>query len=160
MAEVVTEKKPKKASKSDQTYYEGIGRRKSAVARVRIYLTKKGSATIGDKVYKGGDFIVNTKPIQVVFVTKSSQLICMKPLVVADAATQYVVSATTIGGGPTGQVDAISHGLARALALVPSSDLKSKLRIAGLLTRDSRIRERRMVGTGGKARRVKQSPKR
>lgn len=160
MAEPVKEKKPRKASKSEKTYYEGIGRRKSAVARVRIYLVKKGATTIGDKAYKAGDFVVNSKPLASVFVAKSLQLLCMKPLVVTDASAQYVVSATTVGGGPNGQVEAVSHGLARALAQIPSADLKYKLRVAGLLTRDSRIRERRKVGTGGKARRVKQSPKR
>lgn len=160
MAEVEKTVKPKKATKTDITYYEGVGRRKSAVARVRAYSVKKGVATVGATSYKAGTFLVNGKSIEKVFGGKSDQIDCMRPLRVTDSMELYVVSAKTIGGGISGQVDAISHGLARALVNIPSADLKTKLRADNLLTRDSRVRERRKVGTGGKARRVKQSPKR
>lgn len=64
------------------------------------------------------------------------------------------------GGGKKGQLGAIIHGLARAIEKTDKETLRPILKKAGLLTRDSRTRERRKVGTGGKARRVKQSPKR
>jgi len=64
-----------------------------------------------------------------------------------------------LGGGSTGQLEAIRHGLSRALVKVDETN-KSKLREYGLLTRDPRTRQRRHVGMGGKARRKKQSPKR
>jgi len=160
MAEATKETKPKKTIKSDQTYYEGVGRRRTAVARVRAYILKKGNAVIGENTHKGGSFIINNQPIEKIFCVIADQLECKKPLVVADSLNQYVVSVRVSGGGVSSQVEAIAHGLARALTCFPSADLKSKLRIEGLLTRDSRTRERRKVGTGGKARRLKQSPKR
>lgn len=160
MAETVKAVKPKKATKSDMTYYEGVGRRKSAVARVRIYPVKKGVAVIGGVSHKTGEFLVNGKSIEKVFGMKSDQIECKRPLLVTESGELYIVSAKTYGGGTSSQVDAISHGLSRALVCIPSSDLKTKLRTENLLTRDSRVRERRKIGTGGKARRVKQSPKR
>lgn len=160
MAEEAKTQKPKKAAKSNVTYYEGVGRRKTAVARVRVYSTKKGTVVIGETTYKAGSFVVDSKPLHEVFLSKAHQIDCMRPLVVSDAASQYVVLVKVYGGGLSGQVDAISHGLARALVTIPSQDLRLKLRTEGLLTRDSRTRERRMVGTGGKSRRLKQSPKR
>lgn len=160
MAEEVKTPKIKKTAKSSTTYYEGVGRRKTAVARVRVYSTKKGSAVIGDTTHKAGSFIVDGKPLEHVFLSKAHQIGCKQPLIVSEAVDQYVVLVKVYGGGLSGQVDAISHGLARALTTIPSEDLKLKLRVAGLLTRDSRTRERRMVGTGGKSRRLKQSPKR
>lgn len=160
MAEEVKAPKTKKASKSTATYYEGVGRRKSAIARVRIYLTKKGSVVLGETTHKGGTFIVNGQPLEKEFISLADQMLCKKPLVVCDSVDLYVVTVKSLGGGRTGQVDAISHGLARALVQIPAADLRHKLKAEGLLTRDSRIRERRMVGTGGKSRRLKQSPKR
>lgn len=160
MTEAIKETKTKKTTKSDQTYYEGVGRRRTAIARVRAYILKKGNAIIGDSTHKAGSFLVNGKPIEKVFVLVSDLAECRKPLVVADSLNQYVISAKVSGGGVSSQVEAIAHGLARALTCFPSIDLKSKLRIEGLLTRDSRTRERRKVGTGGKSRRLKQSPKR
>ncbi len=160
MADDAKTPKARKSTKSSNTYYEGVGRRKTAVARVRVFSTKKGSATIGETTYKAGSFMVDGKLLGDVFLSKADQMRCMRPLMVSDAVDQYVVLTKVYGGGLSGQVDAISHGLARALSTIPSQDLKLKLRVAGLLTRDSRTRERRMVGTGGKSRRLKQSPKR
>ena len=59
-----------------------------------------------------------------------------------------------------GQLDAVVHGIARALSLLDRDAYRAILKTAGLLTRDARAKERRKVGTGGKARRAKQSPKR
>ena len=69
-------------------------------------------------------------------------------------------SVVVAGSGKMGQLDAVVHGIARALALLDREAFRSILKSAGLLTRDARTRQRRMVGTGGKARRAKQSPKR
>lgn len=149
-----------KRSPKGPSYYEGLGRRKSSIARVRVFATKKGTVTIGDASHKGGTFTVNHKPLETVLTTQALQTICRKPLAVIDAVDQYVVFAQTSGGGSSSQAGAIVLGLARALAKIPSSDLHEKLRHADLLTRDPRTRERRMVGTGGKSRRIKQSPKR
>ena len=69
-------------------------------------------------------------------------------------------SVVVAGSGKMGQLDAVVHGLARALALLDRDAYRTILKSAGLLTRDSRTRQRRMIGTVGKARRTKQSPKR
>ncbi len=160
MAEEVKTPKVKKIAKQDLTYYEGIGRRKSGIARVRIYLPKKGSVVMGEVTHKAGTYIVNGKPLEKAFISKADQIVCKKPLLICDSVDQYVVIVKSLGGGITSQIGAITLGLARALVKVPSTDLRLKLKTEGLLSRDSRIRERRMVGTGGKSRRMKQSPKR
>jgi len=160
MAEEVKAPKTKKAAKQDLTYYEGVGRRKSAIARVRIYLPKKGSIIFKEVTYKAGAYIVNGKVLEKAFISKADQIVCRRPLVICDCVDQYVVMVQSLGGGISSQIGAIAHGLARALVQIPSTDLRLKLKTEGLLRRDSRIRERRMVGTGGKSRRLKQSPKR
>jgi len=69
-------------------------------------------------------------------------------------------SAVVTGGGPSSQLGAVVHGLARTLASFDRENFRHILKAAGLLTRDSRKRQRRQVGKGGKSRRAKQSPKR
>ncbi|EKD80605.1 MAG: 30S ribosomal protein S9 [uncultured bacterium] len=64
------------------------------------------------------------------------------------------------GSGKAGQLDAVVHGIARALSLLDREAYRGILKSAGLLTRDARAKQRRMIGTGGKSRRKKQSPKR
>lgn len=151
--------KPKKVA-STLSYYEAVGRCGEAVARVRAYITKKNVATVDKKEYKAGSFIVNAQELTKAFVTIPDQLNCQKPLKITESADRFVVSVKVKGGGTSGQVGAIIHGLSRALSLEPTGADRLKMRAAGLLTRDARTRERRMVGTGGKSRRLKQSPKR
>lgn len=122
-----------------------IGRRKRAVASVRL-IPGDGQITVNDKdvnVYFPG--LSAGKRIQLPFNTLS--------------LSKYSATVKVHGGGPTGQLDAVVLGLARSLSTI-KEDFKKSLRDAGLLTRDSRERQRRMIGTGGKARRRKQSPKR
>ncbi len=82
-----------------------------------------------------------------------------KPFEELDVVGKYFFTARVAGGGKQGQLDAVVHGIARALSKVKESH-RAPLKKAGLLTRDDRIRERRKMNTGGKARRAKQSPKR
>jgi small subunit ribosomal protein S9 len=147
-------------SKKEVTYFEGLGRRKSAIARVRVYLTKKGVATLGEKSYKAGTVLLNGNDLDTQYPNRADRTRILKPLAVTDSLERYVVTVKTVGGGRYGQIGAISQGLARALAAEPTGEMRVKLRNEGLLTRDPRARERRSVGTGGKARRIKQSPKR
>lgn len=162
MTENTKTPKPARSRRSSKTiaYYEGTGRRKSAIARVRVFATKKGSVMIGDTTYTGGTFLVENKDIKQVFNEQALQILCRRPLTVLEVDDQYVVFVKVRGGGNVSQTGAISLGLARALSQIPSADLREKLRAEDLMTRDSRTRERRMVGTGGKSRRLKQSPKR
>lgn len=148
-------------------YYEAIGRRKEAVARVRLYLVgsdktvsisnPKGEGTI--KI-KQGELFVNRKPIREIYSSKADESRFLTPLRTTDNADRFAISILVHGGGKTGQLDAIIHGLARAINKVNSDQYRPSLKKLGLLTRDARTRERRKVGTGGKARRKKQSPKR
>ena len=139
-------KKAVKASKS-KDYVYAVGRRKTATARVRLF-TKKG------------DLLVNQMPAGKYFPGERAKIMYLKPLVVTKTLGKFSFSAKVEGSGNSGQIGAVSHGLARALAKFNQDEFRPILKKHGLLTRDPRKKERTKVGTGGKARRKKQSPKR
>lgn len=122
-----------------------IGRRKSAIASVRL-------------VSGTGQITVNNVAIDKYFPGILAAQAFSRPFSVLNLS-KYDATIKVHGGGPAGQLDAAILGLSRALSTI-KLDFKTALRDANLLTRDSRERQRRMVGTGGKARRKKQSPKR
>lgn len=128
-------------------YISTVGRRKTSIARIRLHKGKE-------------QHIVNNLPIGQYFNFADSKILWNKPFQVTDTEGKYYVTAKVLGGGKHGQLDAYIHGVARALAKLNPDTFKVLLRKNGLLTRDSRARERRMVGKGGKSRRAKQSPKR
>jgi small subunit ribosomal protein S9 len=145
----------------DIKYYEGVGRRKSAVARVRLYIPGRDkTATINSLKIKAGNIYVNNKPIETCFSSIVDKKFYCLPLELTNNIDRFAISIQVVGGGKTGQLEAIVHGMAKALLLVDEDAYKPILRKYGFLTRDPRTRERRHVGTGGKARREKQSPKR
>jgi len=113
-------------------YYEGVGRRKSATARVRIYA---GS----------GSMIVNDKPLDEYFRRLGDMDELLKPLAVAGMQGRFDMTVKVNGGGVTGQTDAVKLGLARAL-LIYQPELRPAMRKAGLLTRDAREKERKKPG--------------
>ncbi len=145
----------------DLQYYESIGRRREAIARVRLYIMTKGKdVTIkGTKINKG-QIMVNGKSIEEVYPHDYEKQVILKPLRITDSDNRFAISVKTTGGGKNGQIEAIQLGLARSLCLIDKDTYKPLLKQEGLLTRDPRARQRRMVGKGGKARRAKQSPKR
>ena len=114
-------------------YYEGVGRRKESIARVRLM---SGS----------GKFVVNEKEAGAYF-TRLGDLndILMAFKACGEEAGKYDVTATVNGGGVTGQTDAVKLGLARALLKI-NADWTSSLRKFGLLTRDARVKERKKPG--------------
>jgi small subunit ribosomal protein S9 len=114
-------------------YYEGVGRRKESIARVRIM---SGS----------GQFTVNTKPVQEYF-TRYGDLdeILGTLQSVGEAREQLDISVVVSGGGVTGQTDAVKMGMARALLLM-NPEFRAALRKGGFLTRDPRIKERKKPG--------------
>lgn len=126
-------------------FYEGIGRRKRAIARVRLFAG-------------GGGFTVNEKPATEYFPVLGLLNQVMSPLKATQNEERFTVTALVKGGGPVGQSDAVSLGLARAL-LEADANFKNPLRKAGLLTRDSREKERKKPGLK-KARKAKQYTKR
>jgi small subunit ribosomal protein S9 len=150
---------PKKTK--DIQYYEGVGRRKQSVARVRLHLvTKDKLASVGDKKIKAGEILLNSQPIEKTFSSVADKEYYSLPLQLTDTGGRFAISIVVAGGGKKGQLDAVVLGLARALELVDKASFRPILKKEGLLMRDPRKKERRKVGRGGKARKMKQSPKR
>lgn len=135
------------ARKKKINYAYAVGRRRSASARVRLFKGK-------------GQNLVNEKPIGEYFPGVVAKAKWDRPFKLTDTTEKYFVTVKVIGGGKEGQLDAVTHATAKAFNALNREKFRQPLKKAGLLTRDSRIRERRKVGTGGKARRKKQSPKR
>lgn len=144
------------------TYYEAVGRRKRSVARVRLYLIKKSTTDVlvGKSKIKAGEIFINGKSIDETSFKEYKKKFLSIPLILTKNENRFAVSILVSGGGTTGQLDAMVHGIARALLVVDSEAYRLLLKTNGLLTRDPRKKETRKVGTGGKARRMKQSPKR
>lgn len=140
-------KSPKETEikKAKEKYYEAVGRRKNAVARVRLF---EGSKKI----------FINDKEYKKYFVLEEFQNIIEDPLKVAGLLNKFKVTIKVKGGGVRGQAEAIRHGIARALVKY-KKDLKKLLKSYGFLTRDPRVKERRKYGLK-KARRAPQWSKR
>lgn len=135
----------KTSSAKPKRFIEAVGRRKTAVARVRI--------TSGD-----GSAVVNSKGINEYFPIKRIQDKVLSPLTILKLTGDFSVSAKVSGGGVSAQAEAVRHGLARALAKKDEA-LAKPLRAAGFLTRDPRMVERKKYGLK-KARRSPQWSKR
>ena len=130
----------------DSKFISAVGRRKEAVARVRI-------------MAGNGQLIVNGKPVGEYFSGAIFQKKYQKPLDLTKASGKYTISVKVEGGGRVSQLEAVVHGIARALSKIDPA-LRVILKREGLLTRDARVKERRKFGLAGKARAKKQSPKR
>jgi len=117
---------------STATYHRGTGRRKCAIAQVRLF---SGS----------GNIIINGKPYQELFPLIDHRRMIEQAFMVTDTVGKYNVEVRVTGGGITGQAGAIKHGIARALVDL-SESFKSPLRQHGLLTRDPRVKERKKYG--------------
>ena len=130
---------------SKQPYFYGTGRRKSSVARVRVYA---GS----------GNITINGRDINDYFGLETLKLIVKQPLILTENSDKFDIVCTVAGGGVTGQAGAIRHGLSRALLQV-NAELRPVLKKAGFLTRDPRMKERKKYGLKA-ARRAPQFSKR
>lgn len=128
-------------------YVYATGKRRESSARVRLFKGK-------------GVNTVNGIPAFDYFPGKIMKILLERPFGVTETSQNYYFSAKVVGGGKMGQIGALVHGLARAIVKASPEKFRPPLKKAGLLTRDSRTRQRRMVGMGGKSRRAKQSPKR
>ena len=132
---------------SKKQYQYGTGRRKSSVARVRVYEGGTGS------------IIINGRDIDDYFGLETLKLIVRQPLVTTETLGKVDIVCTVKGGGVTGQAGAIRHGIARALLQYNSEELRPALKKAGFLTRDPRMKERKKYGLKA-ARRAPQFSKR
>ena len=120
------------AASKDQFYY-GVGRRKSAIARVRLYPGE-------------GKVTVNGKPSREYFGGRElHQTIMLEPMRVTGTADRFDVVVTVIGGGTSGQAGAVRHGISRALVRF-DEELRPTLKAGKFLTRDARVKERKKVG--------------
>lgn len=128
-------------------YVEAIGRRKTASARVRLYKT-------------AGDFIVNNLAAGQYFRgINHSPSKYNRPFDITETKGQYATTVIVKGSGISAQLEAVVHGISRALVMLDEAN-RIPLKKQGLLTRDDRMKETRKIGMGGKARRKRQSPKR
>ncbi|MDO8570097.1 MAG: 30S ribosomal protein S9 [Candidatus Daviesbacteria bacterium] len=125
---------------------QSVGRRKEAVARVRIF---EGKSPI----------LVNGKPINEVFAGMVNQRAYQKPFELTKTLGKYSATVKLVGGGTASGLGAVVHGISRTLAGM-STDNREILKRNGLLTRDARVKERRKYGHAHKARAMKSSPKR
>ena len=133
------------AKKSDNIVFQGTGRRKESIARVRLMAGK-------------GNITINGKSLDEYFGSEILKVIVNQPFAVTNTANKYDVIVKVIGGGYTGQAGAIRHGIARALNEA-NSEFRPALKSNGLLTRDPRMKERKKYGLK-KARRAPQFSKR
>jgi small subunit ribosomal protein S9 len=127
------------------TQYRGTGRRKTAVARVRL-------------VPGTGNITINNRSLTDYFGRPTLQLVVRSPLQIVGVESKYDVIARVHGGGLAGQAGAVRHGIARSLLLV-EDEMRKPLKVAGMLTRDPRMKERRKYGLK-KARKAPQFSKR
>ncbi len=134
-----------KGDKTEKIMFNGTGRRKKSIARVRI-------------LAGNGNITVNQKSIDEYFGTDILKVIVKQPLVATNTLDKYDVICTVTGGGFTGQAGAIRHGIARAL-LEANTEYRPVLKQNGFLTRDSRMKERKKYGLK-KARKAPQFSKR
>lgn len=141
--------KPKiqKEKKKSPSFYFAVGRRKTAVATVKLFIN--GS----------GEMSVNKKSIKEYFRGGLASYHYLLPFKVTDTLNRFTVEAKIEGSGLSGQLDALIHAISRALEKVDREKYRPLLKKQGLLTRDSRKKERKKPGLMG-ARKAKQSPKR
>ena len=131
---------------SKKKYFYGTGRRKSSVARVRVYENGTGSV------------IINGRDINDYFGLETLKLVVNQPLVAADLVGKVDLVVTVTGGGVSGQAGAIRHALSRALVTL-NPEYRATLKAAGFMTRDPRMKERKKYGLKA-ARRAPQFSKR
>ena len=130
-----------KLDKQGRAY--ATGKRKNAVARVWV---KPGI----------GKIVINTREVEIYFARPVLRMLIQQPLVASNRSGQYDVTCTVSGGGLSGQAGAVRHGIARALLEVDANH-RAALRAEGLLTRDSRMRERKKYGQPGARKRFQYS---
>jgi small subunit ribosomal protein S9 len=145
-ARVHRSKPVQETQKELKNYYEAVGRRKTAIARVRF--SPKGD----------GGFSVNEKTLEQYFLDFDLQRIIKEILTKAEISDKFSISARVRGGGIHAQAEAIRHGIARTLVMF-DAELRKKLKKSGFLTRDPRMRERKKFGLK-RARRAPQWSKR
>ncbi len=153
--ETEEEERPEKTPSGAEKYYESVGRRKEAVARIRVYTRKSTDSQVSDDKAL---ITIDGKPYYEYFKDPRLQSVVESPLKKLKSLNRFKATIKISGGGIRGQADAIKLGLSRALVLF-DANFSKKLRKAGFLTRDARVKERRKYGLK-KARKAGQWAKR
>jgi len=140
------------------SYYEAVGRRKTSTARVRLYVAE--SVTLGGVTAAKGEMIVNGRPVEKYFPGEVLQKMYQEPFRTTNTVGRFAVTVKAAGGGLSGQISAVIHGISRALEKVDKEKFRPILKKRGFMKRDPRAKQRRKAGFAGKSRARKQSPKR
>lgn len=149
MADSTSKSETKKATtKAKKDYLYAVGRRKEAVARVRLYQTEKG------------EIEVNGMRIEEYFPGESNKSKYIEALRTCNVIGKHKITIKVEGSGKQGQLGAVIHGMSRCLVQLNEERFRPILKKRGFLMRDPRAKERRKVGTGGKARHKVSSPRR
>lgn len=146
--------------KKKAVFYQAIGRRKTATARVRIYPVLKDKITVGNHLLDKDEMVVNDRPIKQYFPGTLFEKLYTEPFRSTNNLGRFAATIKVEGSGLVGQLRAVMHGISRALLEIDKVAYRPPLKAMGLLTRDPREKERRKAGLAGKARAGKQSPKR
>ncbi|MBI4065273.1 30S ribosomal protein S9 [Candidatus Gottesmanbacteria bacterium] len=142
------------------SYYEAIGRRKEASARVRLYVVTSSTIAIQGAALEKGAIVVNGRPAENYFPGEVYKKMYLEAFRTTNTLNRFVVSVRVSGGGLDGQLGAMIHAVSRALEKVDKEKFRPILKKRGFMTRDPRAKQRRKAGFAGKARARKQSPKR
>ncbi|MBI4067652.1 30S ribosomal protein S9 [Candidatus Gottesmanbacteria bacterium] len=145
--------------KPKSEFYQAVGRRKESTARVRLTISPK-ELMIKGKSYKKGDIVVNDIAASDYFRGKIYPQLYTHPFKITETQGRFITTVKVEGGGISGQLQAMMHGIARSLEKIDKEKYRPILKREGLLKRDPRTKERRKAGFAQKARAKKQSPKR
>lgn len=151
--------KPKKQVEGP-TYYGALGRRREATAQVRLYPDSKQGFEFKDKKYKVGDFIINGRQVTDYFPGEVYKKRYDEPFRTTNTLDRFFISVLVRGGGLSGQLGAVVHGVSRALEKIDKDKYRPILKKKGFMMRDPRKKQRRKAGFAQKSRARKQSPKR
>jgi len=147
LAKEINFKKEVKSLRRSEAYISAVGRRKEAIARVRLYNSGSGKVSL------------NGQDLKIYFPAVYQQEYILSPLRLVGLIGQVDISIKVAGGGKQGQLEAVRHGVARAVVALNEEDYRKPIRTAGYLTRDARVKERKKYGLK-KARRAPQFSKR
>ena len=156
----MSEQTDKKETQPSVSYYEAVGRRKESSARVRLYVVKETSVSVGGQTMEKGAMVVNGRPVEQYFPGEVYKKMYQEPFRTTNTMSRFAVSIKAEGGGLAGQLGAVIHGISRALEKVDKEKFRPILKKRGFMKRDPRAKQRRKAGYAGKARARKQSPKR
>ncbi|MCX8009284.1 MAG: 30S ribosomal protein S9 [Patescibacteria group bacterium] len=157
-----TKQKTKQTEEQQQkiSYHEGVGRRREATARVRLYVINDAPISLLGQTVARGDIIVNGKPISEYFPGDVMKKLYTEPFRTTNTIGRFGITVKVSGGGLMGQLGAFILGVSRALEKVDKEKFRPILKKRGFMKRDPRAKQRRKAGYAGKARARKQSPKR